>query len=207
VVIGVPPSEATPEEIKAEDNLFSPIEQQNNPFVQAPVSDSISLTKSMKHDRSPTDTLSTDDNDTVRVSTAKSEDTVKRSTVKVLRGILKKPRRFSKEVPTSLEEKVDVPSTQPSPKESSGDLSSLPGGVIPEISSRHSDDEGSPRGTSINVSTSPPIAVETAPRSPLSMQRSSLQLPQFDRMLFAIRGAELREQYMRGSVVMENGVL
>jgi hypothetical protein len=206
VVIGVPPSQANPEDIKAEDTLFSPIEQRNNPFVDAPDSDSIPLAKHSKHNRSPTDTTSTDDNITIRMSTAKSEETVKRSTVKVLRGILKKPRRFSKEVVQScVEEKTEVPATRPSPDESTGDSSSVAGGIIPEISSRHSDDDSSTPG--INGTIRSPTVLNETPRSPLSMQRGSLQLPEFDRMLFALRGAELREQYMRGSIMMEKGVL
>lgn len=79
------------------------------------------------------------------------------------------------------------------------------GSIIPEISSRHSDDESSPRSVDGSARTS--TTLEQKPKSPLPVQRGSLQLPAFDRTLFAIRGAELREQYMRGSVMMEKSYL
>lgn len=199
----MPPSQTSQEENKAEDSLFSPIEQRSNPFVDAPSSDSIILSKPTKHNISPTVTISRDDHDSPKTRSDGPEENLKRSTVKVLRGILKKPRRFSKEVQT-CEEKPEVAELQLSPEDSSGDLSSLPGGIVPEISSKHSDDDN-PRVTDESLRS--PLALDDVPRSPLSVQRGSLQLPAFDRMLFAIRGAELRDQYMRGSVMMEKGLL
>jgi len=201
----VPPSDASQEETKAKDSLFSPIEQRSNPFVDAPSSDSILLSKPTKDNISPTDTSSRDDNDSPTTRSDRPEEPVKRSTVKVLRGILKKPRRFSKEVQTYPEEKHELAEPQLFPEDSSGDLSSLPGGIVPEISSKHSDDDNSARVTDESIRS--PLGLDDIPRSPLAVQRGSLQLPAFDRMLFAIRGAELRDQYMRGSVMMEKGLL
>lgn len=186
----MPPSDASQEETKAEDSLFSPIEQRSNPFVDAPSSDSALLSN---------------DDDSHKIQSDRPEEPVKRSTVKVLRGILKKPRRFSKEVQTYTEEKPEVAEPQLSPQDSCGDLSSLPGGIVPEISSRHSDDDNSARVTDESIRS--PLGLDDIPGSPVSVQRGSLQLPAFDRMLFAIRGAELRDQYMRGSVMMEKGLL
>lgn len=199
----MPPSQVGQEETKVEDSLFSPIEPRNIPLVDAPSSDSI-LNKSSKHNISPTDAISRD-SDSPKTQSDCPDETVKRSTVRVLRGILKKPRRFSKEVQTCHEEKPEVTEPQLSSPESTGDLSSLPGGIVPEISSRHSDDDNSLRATHQSIRS--PLALDDTPISPLSVQRGSLQLPAFDRMLFAIRGAELRDQYMRGSVMMEKGLL
>ena len=85
-----------------------------------------------------------------------SEGKVRRSSVRVLRGILKKPRQ---EVPP-LKEEV-IPETPEADRES--------------IVQKDSGD------------------MENDPKT----KRASLHLAAFDRLMFAKRGAELRNEYMR----------
>ena len=108
-----------------------------------------------------------------------AEEVVKTSTRK-LRGILKKPKRISR----------DGHVTQNRETANSGEHidSRVYEGVIPEISTEHSDEDKSPghHDTADTVDSHSPSA-----------QRSSLQITAFDRLLFAQRGAILREEYMR----------
>jgi hypothetical protein len=114
------------------------------------------------------------------------EQTVKQSTVTTLKGILKKPRRFSKEWHKSREQEV-----LSDRGEGSVTLSNpIEEGVIPEISSQHSDEK---RNSAADASRDAP------PSTPdrRSLRISALQIAALDRVLFAKRGAELRDQYMR----------
>jgi hypothetical protein len=126
------------------------------------------------------------------------DETVKQSAVKALRGILKKPKRRSKEDSKLLEvPKPIAPSASPEPSATS----SFAGGIVPEISSKHSDDE-SPMDMEelggLRNRAPAPVSPEEK-RVSRGIQRGSLQLAAFDRTLFAIRGAELRNEYMRDS--------
>jgi hypothetical protein len=116
------------------------------------------------------------------------EETVKRSTVRALRGILKKPRRQSRDIkPPEVLADLDLP------PQSNGDMNSTAGGIVPEVSSQHSDEIHSPPDPSTDQPTKP-NGVEL---SSYKIQRGSLQMAAFDRVLFAKRGAELRNEYMR----------
>ena len=87
-----------------------------------------------------------------------SMDNVRRSSVRALRGILKKPR----------------PEIQPTPKEDVVDELPAIMEQIPKVQPQESDD-GSREQT----------------------KRASLQMAAFDRLMFAKRGAELRNEYLR----------
>jgi hypothetical protein len=117
------------------------------------------------------------------------EETVKRSSVKVLRGILKKSRRYSKDAKTPEQEDTGNKPREPVRADSMADS------VVPEVSSLHSDD-AQPQA---EVNIDDPLAKPENPDlSPYKIQRGSLQMAAFDRVLFAKRGAELRNEYLRG---------
>jgi hypothetical protein len=167
--------------------------------IEAPASDSVHLTKPISNGTSHT---------LPPIETAPNplqppDESVKQSAVKALRGILKKPKRRSKEESKLLE----VPELVIAPGSSQASAaSSVAGGIVPEISSRHSDDENSgdleelgglkKRGGSMLVDKKGEVEEKRVSRG---IQRGSLQLASFDRTLFAIRGAELRNEYMRDS--------
>jgi hypothetical protein len=118
--------------------------------------------------------------------TSGTEDIVRRSSVRVLRGILKKPR-YSREIKTQ-----EIQETRLRREQANGESASIDQSIIPEISSQHSDDEQS--------QPNDPIESPTKPETNLAAykpQRGSLQMAAFDRILFAKRGAELRDEYMR----------
>jgi hypothetical protein len=109
------------------------------------------------------------------------DDTLKRSTARALRGILKKPRRQSRDIkPPEVECDPDLP------PQSNGDLNPTAEGIVPEVSNQHSDEVQNPPDSSNGVEL-----------SSHKIQRGSLQMAAFDRVLFAKRGAELRNQYMQ----------
>jgi hypothetical protein len=87
-----------------------------------------------------------------------SMDNVRRSSVRVLRGILKKPRQ---ETPTP-------------PKED----------IVPELPA-----------IAEQIPKVPPAEVDEGNHD--RTKRASLQMPAFDRIMFAKRGAELRNEYLR----------
>jgi len=119
--------------------------------------------------------------------TSGTEDIVRRSSVRVLRGILKKPRRYSREIKTQQNQETRLRREQVN-----GESASIDQSIIPEISSQHSDDEQSQLNNPIESPTKPETNLAT-----YKPQRGSLQMAAFDRILFAKRGAELRDEYMR----------
>jgi hypothetical protein len=121
--------------------------------------------------------------------TSGTEDIVRRSSVKVLRGILKKPRRHSREV--KMNEVTEIRSRR---GHTNGDAGSIDQSIIPEISSQHSDEEQSQSPVKPTESPTNPEPRDTAL---YKLERGSLQMAAFDRILFAKRGAELRDAYMR----------
>ena len=113
---------------------------------------------------------------------------LKRSSVRALRGILKKPRRQSRDVKPPEVECDPNPPPQPN-----GDLNSVAEGIVPEVSTQHSDEVQNPP----DPSTDRPAKPSSVELSSYKIQRGSLQMAAFDRVLFAKRGAELRNEYMR----------
>jgi hypothetical protein len=136
--------------------------------------------------------ISTDDSgSSLPVETLESsapEGIVKRSSVRALRGILKKPRKYSKDA--KFPERQDVIHQ---PKEPNL-LNSTADSVVPEVSSQHSDETPTIPDATLE---SRPTKTEATDLSPYKMQRGSLQMAAFDRVLFAKRGAELRNEYLR----------
>lgn len=118
---------------------------------------------------------------------SRTSEPVKRSTVRVLKGILKKPRRFSKDKDILIVESTSATQEEASDQNEEG--------VVPQISTAHSDEERS-ESTDANK-TSTPENAEPPGSSHHLTHRGALQLPEFDRMLFAIRGAQLRDEYLR----------
>jgi hypothetical protein len=124
---------------------------------------------------------------------------VKKPNIKVLRGILKKPRRPSKEAgsddPNAISpiqqtvhrspsiENVAAPAHNTDADDSKPDYDDSES--LPEFSTT--------TGKIDNINT-----------HPLGPQKAALQMPSFDRMLFAIRGAQLRDEYMRQSADPSN---
>jgi hypothetical protein len=149
----------------------------------------VNLSKVVDQDVPNQDLISTELGGTPDNSAA--EETIKRSTVKTLRGILKKPRRYSKESKIQECEKNGN-----GPAESNHTSSS--DGIIPEISSQHSDEKQS-RSADNTDTKSPSTGTGTTVPERLLFQipHGSLQMAAFDRLLFAKRGAELRDEYMR----------
>jgi hypothetical protein len=123
--------------------------------------------------------------------TSGTEDIVRRSSVRVLRGILKKPRRYSREITTQENQETRL-ETRLQREQVNGESASIDQSIIPEISSQHSDDEQSQPNNPIESPTKPETNLAT-----YKPQRGSLQMAAFDRILFAKRGAELRDEYMR----------
>ena len=119
--------------------------------------------------------------------TSGTEDIVRRSSVRVLRGILKKPRRHSREIKSQ-----EIQETRLRRERVNGESASIDQSIIPEISSQHSDDEQSQPNNPIESPTKPETNLAA-----YKLQRGSLQMAAFDRILFAKRGAELRDEYMR----------
>lgn len=113
---------------------------------------------------------------------------VKRSTVGALRGILKKPRRQSRDINSP-----EIQDDSDSPPQCNGDLDLRTGGNIPEVSSQYSDEVQNPHESTTNQ----PPKTNGIELSSYKIQRGSLQMAAFDRVLFAKRGAELRNEYMR----------
>jgi hypothetical protein len=119
-----------------------------------------------------------------------------RSTVKVLKSILKKPRRWSVEVEKT---KLDTEVMTDVPDEPSIDSSATANETISSLSLESKPIEHQPTAVPVNGDTHAQAA-EVVNGSSLSSHkppRSSLQIAAFDRKLFAIRGAELRDEYMR----------
>ena len=117
-----------------------------------------------------------------------ADETVKRSSVRALRGILKKPRRPSRDInPPEVQDDPDLP------PQSSGALNSTAGITVPEVSGQYLDEVQSPPDPCTEQNAKP-NGVEL---SSYKIQRGSLQMAAFDRVLFAKRGAELRSEYMR----------
>lgn len=114
---------------------------------------------------------------------------MKRSSVRVLKGILKKPRRFSKFMEFNPSDSVVSPDGSPR------SLESVQDGIEAQISETHSDDGKVQCKADEGVSATPQPK-DTAAQLP-NTPRAALQLHEFDRMLFAIRGAQLRDEYMK----------
>jgi hypothetical protein len=117
-----------------------------------------------------------------------TQDIAKRSPVKTLRGILKKPRRYSKDARSP--EKEDTTTVHNKPN----DTNATREDIIPNVSIQQLDkDHPQP-----NPNAEPQTRVlESVDRSSYRIPRGSLQMAAFDRILFAKRGAELRDEYMR----------
>lgn len=132
--------------------------------------------------------ISTDDSgSSLPVETSAPEGMVKRSSVKALRGILKKPRKYSKDAKIPERQHVIHQPNEPHVLDSTVDS------VVPEVSSEHSDETP----TTPADFESQPTKTEATDLSPYRIQRGSLQMAAFDRVLFAKRGAELRNEYLR----------
>lgn len=120
--------------------------------------------------------------------TSGTEEIVRRSSVRVLRGILKKPRKQSREIKVQEIEEIRLQRDQ-----INGESTSIDQSIIPEISSQHSDGD--------EVQQHDPLVVSPTKLgndlASYKLQRGSLQMAAFDRILFAKRGAELRDEYMR----------
>jgi hypothetical protein len=193
-VVGVASPEPLPaDDLRRYDSLFSrldqPIAEDTDPKPLDP-----------NHPAEPTATSSSATNGLSRKASAKStvashlpQDKGIRSTVKVLKSILKKPRRWSVEVENAKIDKdaptipLDEPNidsatiaqqTEPSPPPNHNLVSDI-----------HSTENVTAQAVGING--------RDLKSSPQALPRSSLQLAPFDRKLFAIRGAELRNEYMR----------
>jgi hypothetical protein len=136
--------------------------------------------------------ISTDDSgSSLPVGTLESsapEGTLRRSSVRALRGILKKPRKYSKDA--KFPERQDVIHQPKEPNR----LNSTADSVVPEVSSQHSDETPTIPDASLE---SQPTKTEATDLSPYKMHRGSLHMAAFDRVLFAKRGAELRNEYLR----------
>lgn len=117
-----------------------------------------------------------------------TQDTVIRSPVKALRGILKKPRRYSKDARLPENE-----GSVKAPRESN-EANSAGERVILNVSGQHLDEDETQPNPNTELQTRVP---ETFDRSSYRIPRGSLQMAAFDRVLFAKRGAELRDEYMR----------
>ena len=112
---------------------------------------------------------------------------MRRSSVRVLRGIHKKPRKQSREIKVQEIEEIRLQREQ-----INGESASIDQSIIPEISSQHSDgDELQQHDPSVS-----PTKLGNDLAS-YKLKRGSLQMAAFDRILFAKRGAELRDEYMR----------
>jgi hypothetical protein len=122
-------------------------------------------------------------------------DTMKRSTVRTLRGILKKPRRYSKDSKI-----LETDGCADAPKQTKSDSNSTTDSVVPEVSSQHSEELRLQPDRDLESQPPEPDTVEL---SSYKIKRGSLQMAAFDRLLFAKRGAELRDEYMRGFPVTE----
>lgn len=135
--------------------------------------------------------ISTDDSgSSLPIETLESsapEGTTKRSSVKALRGILKKPRKYSKDAKIPERQHVIHQPKEPNV------LSPTADSVVPEVSSEHSDETP----TIPADLESQPTKTEATDLSPYKIERGSLQMAAFDRVLFAKRGAELRNEYLR----------
>jgi len=161
-----------------------------NGFIQAPASDSLRLMKS-QHPAVTTEEFGSSTQDET-LDTPPTGEIVRRSTVRVLRGILKKPRRFSKDAKILDSEETTGPLD-----ESISTPKSAPEGVIAEISNMHSSDDEQNKPKDGMNQTSPISGGAGLNSPPYKIQRGSLQMAPFDRMIFAKRGAELRDEYMR----------
>jgi hypothetical protein len=98
------------------------------------------------------------------------------------KGILKKTRRFSRDNNVTsgvLEIMKDANSIVEHVQQTNSVQS-----VVPEVSSQHSDERPSKESNAQSNSRD-------------HFRRTSLQMAAFDRVLFAKRGAELREEFMR----------
>ena len=157
-----------------------------NGLVQAPTSDSLHLMNPRNTPRPSDGFVSPLQDETLDIPP--TEEHVKRSSVRTLRGILKKPRRFSKDAKVS--DGQGATSTPGEPTEMSNAVAE---GVVPEISNIHSDDE---YNKSKDGSPQSPVK-SNGIGSSYKIQRGSLQLGPFDRLVYAKRGAELRDEYMR----------
>jgi hypothetical protein len=189
VVVGVPPPNRTSynlsDEIVSEFNIPQAAhEGRNGTELRSAV------LENTRHDTPdlPMDSsgASASEQHTDTPETSGTEDIVRRSSVRVLRGILKKPRRHSREIKVQEIEETRLPRQR-----ANGESASIDQSIIPEISSQHSDDDQS-QPNRIESPTKPETNLAT-----YKAQRGSLQMAAFDRVLFAKRGAELRDEYMR----------
>lgn len=157
-----------------------------NGLVQAAASNSLHLMNPRNTPKPSDGFVSPLQDETLDIPPA--EEHIKRSSVRTLRGILKKPRRFSKDAKV-----LDGQGAAGAPGEPAEMSNAVPEGVIPEISNNHSDEEynKSKDGSSQSPGKSNGIG------SSYKIQRGSLQLGPFDRLVYAKRGAELRDEYMR----------
>jgi len=126
-----------------------------------------------------------------------------RPSIRVLRGILKKPRRLSKVGSVGLgpvrpvEQKVIQPpsienNAVPTPSHDTGESSPL------------CEDEENPATESLPPMPKPENVDKRLGPMPGTIPKAALQMPSFDRMLFAIRGAQLRDEYMKQSAADPN---
>jgi len=123
---------------------------------------------------------------------ARNEDTVKRPKGRVLKSILKKPRRWSKEPDRPTE-------AQSSEKNRSMTRSQATNLTHSDNILQTSDTTSSPsesrdpetRGSQVSITG------VASPYNAQTTERSAVQIAAFDRKLFAMRGAALRNEYMR----------
>jgi hypothetical protein len=186
VVVGVPPPDRTSDVFSDEIVSELSVPQVNRKGRNGTEFRSTALENNRQATPDPPMDSSASGQQTDTPETSGTEDIVRRSSVRVLRGILKKPRRYSKEIKTQENQETRLRREQVN-----GESASIDQSIIPEISSQHSDDEQSQPNNPIE-STKPETNLAT-----YKPQRGSLQMAAFDRILFAKRGAELRDEYMR----------
>jgi hypothetical protein len=188
------------DDLRRNDSLFSRLE----PAIEeedSPALDAGDPTARRDVDGSSTDVPpGRDPGQNTIASSAGAHDKGIRSTVKVLKSILKKPRRWSVEVEktkSDTEVRTDVPD------EPSIDSAATGNETISSLSLESKPIEHQPTAVPVDGDTYAQAA-EVINGSSLSSHkppRSSLQIAAFDRKLFAIRGAELRNEYMRDTSV------
>jgi hypothetical protein len=185
-VVGVASAETPPgDDLRRNDSLFSRLEP-------ATTGGDVPL-DSPRLSSSANGPLTRDEEDDTRVS----HDRGLRSTVKVLKSILKKPRRWSVEVESARADKDDVDRGPDVPSVDSANNTADE--TISSLSFERNPDAVC---TAQNPGVAAPQPLATSQESSLPSQplpRSSLQMGPFDRKLFAMRGAELRHEYMRDS--------
>jgi len=193
-VVGVASPEPLPaDDLRRYDSLFSRLDQ--------PIADDIDPNPlAPDHPTKPTSASSSASMGLARKASAKPtivshlpQDKGIRSTVKVLKSILKKPQRWSVEVENAKIDKEGPTVPLDEPNIDSATIAQQRETSPPPNRHQVTDIHGTGNVAAHVVG----INGRDLKSSPNALPRSSLQLAPFDRKLFAIRGAELRDEYMR----------